>query len=264
MAQRSRSPPGTSCGCARVPVRRYGVVVSRNRVAMLRSGALRSKTVLFALVMFRERIFRESALAQRLCNVRRSFRRSAPSARAIMPADGSRSSGATSDGVRSAGPPRGRSAAWATNDGSRSAGPPCGAAGGGGNGGGGRSASDPSGVKGESESDVMISDRASAGEDQPAAAPPRPRRPQREVAPVHAHPEAHHPPTPRAAHPARPARCSHLRHPKRARHGPKRLRARVCVGAIVGRDALTTVLAINCLSRWLRCMEDMLGDRRSH
>ena len=234
MAQRSRSPPGTSCGCARVPVRRYGVVVSRNRVAMLRSGALRSKTVLCALVMFRERIFRESALAQRLCNVRRSFRRSAPSARAIMPADGSRSSGATSDGVRSA------------------------------DSGGGRSASDPSGVKGESESYVMISDRASAGEDQPAAAPPRPRRPQREVAPVHAHPEAHHPPTPRAAHPARPARCIHLRQPRRARHGPKRLRARVCVGAIVGRDALTPVLVINCLSRWLRCMEDMLGDRRSH
>ena len=234
MAQRSRSPPGTSCGCARVPVRRYGVVVSRNRVAMLRSGALRSKTVLIARVMFRERIFRDAALAQRLCNFRRSFRRSAPSARTIMPADGSRSSGATSDGVRSA---------------------DCG---------GGRSASDPSGVKGESESDVMISDRASAGEDQPAAAPPRPRRPQREVAPVHAHPEAHHPPTPRAAHPARPARCSHLRQPKRARHGPKRLRARVCVGAIVGRDALTPVLAINCLSRWLRCMEDMLGDRRSH
>ena len=201
MAQRSRSPPGTSCGCARVPVRRYGVVVSRNRVAMLRSGALRSKTVLIALVMFRERIFRESALAQRLCNVRRSFRRSAPSARTIMPAGGSRSSGATSDGVRSA------------------------------DGGGGRSASDPSGVKGESESDVMISDRASAGEDQPAAAPPRPRRPQREVAPVHARTEAHHEPTPRAAHPARPARCSHLRQPKRARHGPNRLRARVCVWA---------------------------------
>ena len=237
---------------------------SRKTSAMLRSGALRSKTVLIARVMFRERIFRDAALAQRLCNFRRSFRRSAPSARTIMPADGSRSSGATSDGVRSAGPPRGRSAAWATNDGARSAGPLCGAAGGGGNGGGGRSASDPSGVKGESESDVMISDRASAGEDQPAAAPPRPRRPQREVAPVHARTEAHHPPTPRAAHPARPARCSHLRHPKRARHGPKRLRARVCVGAIVGRDALTTVLAINCLSRWLRCMEDMLGDRRSH
>ena len=84
---------------------------SRKTSAMLRSGALRSKAVLFALVMFRERIFRESALAQRLCNVRRSFRRSAPSARAIMPADGSRSSGATSDGVRSAGPPRKQSAA---------------------------------------------------------------------------------------------------------------------------------------------------------
>ncbi len=61
------------------------------------------------------------------------FRRSAPSARTIMPADGSRSSGAT-------------------NDGASSAGPPCGAAGGGGNGGGGRSASDPSRVESESES----------------------------------------------------------------------------------------------------------------
>ena len=75
---------------------------SRKTSAMVRqrrSGALRSKTVLIALVMFRERIFRESALAQRLCNVRRSFRRSAPSARTIMPADGSRSSGATNDGA---------------------------------------------------------------------------------------------------------------------------------------------------------------------
>ena len=79
---------------------------SRKTSASLRLGALRSKTVLIAFVMFRERIFRDAALAQRLCNFRRSFRRSAPSARTIMPADGSRSAGATSDGARSAGPPR--------------------------------------------------------------------------------------------------------------------------------------------------------------
>lgn len=81
---------------------------SRKTSASLRLGALRSKTVLIAFVMFRERIFRDAALAQRLCNFRRSFfPRSAPSARTIMPADGSRSAGATSDGARSAGPPRG-------------------------------------------------------------------------------------------------------------------------------------------------------------
>ena len=81
---------------------------SRKTSASLRFGALRSKTVLIAFVMFRERIFRDAALAQRLCNFRRSFfSRSAPSARTIMAADGSRSAGATSDGARSAGPPRG-------------------------------------------------------------------------------------------------------------------------------------------------------------
>ena len=81
---------------------------SRKTSASLRLGALRSKTVLIAFVMFRERIFRDAALAQRLCNFRRSFfPRSAPSARTIMPTDGSRSAGATSDSARSTGPPRG-------------------------------------------------------------------------------------------------------------------------------------------------------------